>query len=272
MSSSAPTVAAEGSAEDTGHEILAQCVTNVQRYSLHDGGGVRTVALLKGCPFRCPWCCNSENLSFAPEVSWKAKLCIGCSVRADGRRDANGCPCDTPSELCPTEAKELLGRMRTSESLAEELLRDRVFFEETVGGVTTNPSILAKSGRAPFEVLREIRDIIGPDMELHAQVIAKDAEGMVADAHRIVSELGENTFAKVPSAPQGFKAMKQLHAEGVKVTAPPWRPARDSGQHCVSLGGGLGLPSFLVLLARRPRRYTPPRRGARGRGGLNIIA
>lgn len=111
------------------------------------------MALLKGCPFRCPWCCNSENLSFAPEVSWKAKLCIGCSLRADGRRDANGCPCDTPSELCPTEAKELLGRMRTSESLAEELLRDRVFFEETGGGVTTNPSILAKSGRAPCEVL-----------------------------------------------------------------------------------------------------------------------
>lgn len=88
-----------------------------------------------------------------------------------------------------------------------------------VDGVTTNPSILAKSGRAPFEVLHEIRDIIGPDMELHAQVIARDAEGMVADARRIVSELGENTFAKVPSVPQGFKAMKALHAEGIKVTA-----------------------------------------------------
>ena len=50
-----------------------------------------------------------------------------------------------------------------------------------VDGVTTNPSILAASGRQPFEVLREIRDIIGPDMELHAQVVARDAEGMVAD-------------------------------------------------------------------------------------------
>lgn len=137
--------------EGTGHEILAQCVTNVQRYSLHDGGGIRTVAFLKGCPFRCPWCCNPENLSFTPEVSWKAKLCIGCSVRADGHRDANGCPCDTPAELCPTEAKELLGRMRSSESLAEELLRDRVFFEETGGGVTlSGGECLAAAERQRF--------------------------------------------------------------------------------------------------------------------------
>ena len=44
-------------------------ITNVQRYSLHDGGGIRTVAFLKGCPFRCPWCSNPENLSFAPQES-----------------------------------------------------------------------------------------------------------------------------------------------------------------------------------------------------------
>ena len=117
-------------------ETLTQCVTNVQRYSLHDGSGIRTVAFLKGCPFRCPWCCNPENLSFSPEVSWKERLCIGCSIRADGARDANGCPCDTPPELCPTEAKELLGRMRLASSLAFELLRDRIFYEESGGGVT----------------------------------------------------------------------------------------------------------------------------------------
>lgn len=86
-------------------------------------------------------------------------------------------------------------------------------------GVTTNPSILAKSGRPPFEVLHEIRDIIGPDAQLHAQVIARDAEGMVRDAKRIVKELGDNTYVKVPSLPEGFKAMKELHAEGIQITA-----------------------------------------------------
>lgn len=88
-----------------------------------------------------------------------------------------------------------------------------------VDGVTTNPSILAASGRAPFEVLHEIRSIIGPERELHAQVVARDAAGMVADAHRIVEELGANTFPKVPSVPEGFKAMKELAAEGIHVTA-----------------------------------------------------
>ena len=79
-----------------------------------------------------------------------------------------------------------------------------------VDGVTTNPSILAKSGRQPFEVLKEIRSFIGKDAELHVQVVAKDAEGMVEDAHRIVKELGANTYVKVPSVPEGFKAMKIL--------------------------------------------------------------
>ncbi|WP_298463077.1 transaldolase family protein [uncultured Mitsuokella sp.] len=86
-------------------------------------------------------------------------------------------------------------------------------------GVTTNPSILAKSGRPPFEVLREIRAIIGPDAQLHAQVIAREADGMVKDAERIVRELGDNTYVKVPSLPEGFKAMKALHANGIKITA-----------------------------------------------------
>ncbi|MBT1165916.1 transaldolase family protein [Bifidobacterium simiarum] len=88
-----------------------------------------------------------------------------------------------------------------------------------IDGVTTNPSILAKSGRQPFDVLREIRSIIGSGAELHAQVVARDAAGMIEDAKRIVGELGPNTFAKVPSVPEGFKAMKALSSAGVPITA-----------------------------------------------------
>ena len=88
-----------------------------------------------------------------------------------------------------------------------------------VDGVTTNPSILAKSGRSPYEVLGEIREFIGADAELHVQAVAKTAEGMIEDAHRIVSELGQNTYVKIPAVPEGFKAMKALHAEGLSVTA-----------------------------------------------------
>lgn len=88
-----------------------------------------------------------------------------------------------------------------------------------VDGVTTNPSILAKSGRSPYEVLKEIREFIGSEAELHVQAVAETAEGMIEDAHRIVSELGKNTYVKIPSVPEGFKAMKALHAEGISITA-----------------------------------------------------
>ena len=87
-----------------------------------------------------------------------------------------------------------------------------------VDGVTTNPSILAKSGRQPYEVLTEIREFIGP-AELHVQVIAPDAEGMVRDGHRIVEVLGKNTYVKVPTTKEGLRAMKMLHGEGIRVTA-----------------------------------------------------
>ncbi|MFR3299071.1 MAG: fructose-6-phosphate aldolase [Fusobacterium sp.] len=88
-----------------------------------------------------------------------------------------------------------------------------------VDGVTTNPSILAKSGRQPFDVLKEIREFIGKDAELHVQVIASKAEGMIEDAERILKELGDNTFVKIPVTKEGLKAIKILSQRGVKITA-----------------------------------------------------
>lgn len=110
-------------------------VTNVQRYSLHDGGGIRTVVFLKGCPFRCPWCCNPENLSFEPQLAWNERFCIHCSMPegADGL-----CDCPRPPEACPTGAKSRYGTWRDLDDLAYEAMRDRPFFEESGGGVTVS--------------------------------------------------------------------------------------------------------------------------------------
>lgn len=87
-----------------------------------------------------------------------------------------------------------------------------------IDGVTTNPSILARTGRNPYEVLEEIRSFIGMEADLHAQVIARTAEGMVEDAHMIVNKLGEATFVKIPCVPEGFKAMRILKKEGIRTT------------------------------------------------------
>lgn len=87
-----------------------------------------------------------------------------------------------------------------------------------VDGVTTNPSILAKQGKNPKEVLKEIRDFIKND-ELHIQALSKSAEDIEKEARLITKEYGENTFVKIPSNKEGFKAMKNLTKVGINVTA-----------------------------------------------------
>ena len=88
-----------------------------------------------------------------------------------------------------------------------------------VEGVTTNPSILAKAKKHPYEVLGEIREIIGADADLHVQVVSKKAEDMVREAKVICEKLGQNTYVKVPTTREGLKAMKALSKEGIKITA-----------------------------------------------------
>ena len=92
----------------------------------------------------------------------------------------------------------------------------RIYEYYPVDGVSTNPSILARSGRDPYEVLGEIRSIIGEDGELFVQATSATAEGMVEEAHSIAEVLGKNTLVKIPCVPEGFKAMKQLKREGIR--------------------------------------------------------
>ena len=85
-----------------------------------------------------------------------------------------------------------------------------------VDGVSTNPTILSRTGRNPYEVLKEIRSIIGDEGELFVQTASQDPEVMVREAHRIVEELGERTLVKIPSNAVGYKVMKQLKKEGIR--------------------------------------------------------
>ena len=88
-----------------------------------------------------------------------------------------------------------------------------------IDGVTTNPSILAKSGKNPYTVLKEIRAFIGAEAELHAQVLSATADEMLKEAEKMTSILGKNTFIKVPAIPEGIKAMKILSKAGYHITA-----------------------------------------------------
>lgn len=87
-------------------------------------------------------------------------------------------------------------------------------------GVTSNPSIVKQTNPENFfEHMRKIRGIIGMERSLHVQVISKNSDEMVAEAHRILKEIDDQVYIKVPVSYEGIKAIKALKAEGVKVTA-----------------------------------------------------
>ena len=88
-----------------------------------------------------------------------------------------------------------------------------------IDGVTTNPSILAKYGKNPYEALFAIRKFIGNKAALHVQVVSTTAEKMVEEGRKIERMLGNNTYIKIPTVPEGLKAMQILRAEGYHVTA-----------------------------------------------------
>lgn len=82
-----------------------------------------------------------------------------------------------------------------------------------VYGVTTNPSLIAKTGRAQAEVITEICDLVeGP---VSAEVISTDAEGMIAEARKL-TQISPKIVVKIPCIAEGLKAVKVLHAEGIK--------------------------------------------------------
>lgn len=87
-------------------------------------------------------------------------------------------------------------------------------------GVTSNPSIVkATSPKDFFAHMKEIRKIIGQERSLHIQVISKDCETIIKEAHRIIEEIDDQVYIKVPVSYEGVKAIKALKAEGIRVTA-----------------------------------------------------
>lgn len=87
-----------------------------------------------------------------------------------------------------------------------------------VDGVTTNPTILARTKRRPYEVLKEIREFLPTGAQLHVQVVSIKADDMINEAHHIQAVLGEHTYIKIPVIPEGLKAIKALKQEGANIT------------------------------------------------------
>jgi fructose-6-phosphate aldolase 2 len=95
----------------------------------------------------------------------------------------------------------------------------RAFETYPLSGVTTNPSSVARQELALAGLVPAIREVIGPDAELHVQVTASDAAGMVREAHSLSEMAGPHLFVKLPVTREGISAMRRLVDEGFAVTA-----------------------------------------------------
>ncbi len=137
-------------------ETSTAMVFDIQRFSLHDGPGVRTTVFFKGCPLRCLWCQNPESWKRPAEMAFyeqRCERCFACEpacpkdaiVRdAKHRIDFSRCDaCGDCAAACMNEALRTIGKPWLLTTLFEEIVRDKDFFLDSGGGVTL-------SGGEPF--------------------------------------------------------------------------------------------------------------------------
>lgn len=199
-------------------EQVEGVVFDIQRYSLHDGPGLRTSVFLKGCPLRCSWCSNPESQHFGPELLLFSANCLACGACVDvcapgARAIANGqllwdrtlcTSCGACVSVCPVQTMAQSGQVWKAGAVIEEVLRDIAFYEDgggltlTGGEPASQPAFaeallrLAKAeylntavettGNAPWEVLEALLPYV--DLWLY------DVKHMDSKTHRDHTGLG----------------------------------------------------------------------------------
>lgn len=139
-------------------------VFNIQRFSLHDGPGVRTVVFLKGCQMRCAWCANPESLAVQPEVLFDRQRCAktacrqACPGKSGVQRDAVSYESWPDDSVCPAAAVRKVGKMLSVDEVIRRVAADELYYRTSGGGMTLSGGEMALQPDFSQALLRRARE------------------------------------------------------------------------------------------------------------------
>ena len=163
---------------------MSGLITNIQRFSVHDGPGIRTTVFLKGCPLSCIWCQNPETISSYPEILYFHNHCIECkncievcpnqcfSWEDKIRFRCDNCDqCGLCLDNCPVGALKWSSNKTSSDEISEEVMKDKVYYDVSGGGITL-------SGGEPLHQIDFCHDLLSKSKALGLH-IAFDTSGYI---------------------------------------------------------------------------------------------
>lgn len=149
-------------------------VFNVQKYSLYDGPGIRTIVFFKGCPLRCKWCANPEGLERKYQVMYKESVCNDCGLCVEAcplgihyidengkhqvRRDITCSGCKKCVAVCPMSALNITGETKSITELLKIIHEDDAFYDMSGGGVTLSGGECTSQPEAALALLRACKE------------------------------------------------------------------------------------------------------------------
>jgi len=151
------------------YQMKKGMIFDIQRFSIHDGPGLRTIVFLKGCLLHCLWCCNPEGINHTPELIFYPRRCYGCGeciqicpqraitiVSGENKVNIRREKCDNCGacvSVCNSRALILKGKEMTVEEILKEVEKDMIFYQISGGGLTL-------SGGEPMEQVDFAKELL----------------------------------------------------------------------------------------------------------------